>query len=62
MDNLLAYLQGHCIPITYWAAGSSWGKYKLSIEPTKDGRDRPQWEVLSKYVGQGDCSRIGPNR
>ena len=62
MDNLLAYLQDHCIPITYWAAGSSWGKYKLSIEPTKDGRDRPQWEVLSKYVGQGDCSRIGPNR
>ncbi len=60
MDNLLAYLQEHCIPMTYWAAGSSWGKYKLSIEP-KDGKDRPQWEVLSKYVGQGNCNRIGPN-
>lgn len=61
MDNLLAYLQQHCIPMTYWAAGSSWGKYKLSVEP-QDGRDRPQWAVLDKYIGQGDCSRIGPIR
>lgn len=60
MDNLLAYLQENCIPMTYWAAGSSWGNYKLSIEP-KDGQDKPQWGVLSKYVGQGNCRRIGPN-
>lgn len=62
MDHMLAYLQEHCIPMTYWAAGSSWGNYKLSVEPYKDGSHRPQWEVLRKYVGQGDCSEIGPGR
>src|SRR5690606_19249687 len=60
MDNLLAYLQKHCIPMTYWAAGPSWGNYKLSVEPTRDGQERPQWAVLEKYVGKGDCKRIGP--
>ncbi len=60
MDNLLAYLQKHCIPMTYWAAGPSWGNYKLSVEPTRDGQDRPQWEILNKYVNQGGCSSIGP--
>ena len=60
MDNMLAYLQDNCIPVTYWAAGSAWGNYKLSIEPHKDGSPRPQWNVLSKYIGQGNCSRIGP--
>lgn len=60
MDNLLAYLQKHCIPMTYWAAGASWGKYKLSVEPTKDGRDQPQWAVLDKYIDQGNCQAIGP--
>lgn len=59
MDKLLAYLQEHCIPMTYWAAGPSWGKYKLSVEPVA-GQDRPQWAVLEKYVGQGDCREIGP--
>ncbi|MFC3607960.1 glycoside hydrolase family 5 protein [Stutzerimonas tarimensis] len=59
MDNLLAYLQEHCIPITYWAAGPVWGDYSLSIEP-RDGVDQPQWAVLEKYVGQGDCTEIGP--
>jgi endoglucanase len=59
MDNLLAYLQEHCIPMTYWAAGPSWGTYKLSVEPLK-GEDRPQWAVLEKYIGQGSCSEIGP--
>ena len=61
MDNMLAYLQDNCIPVTYWAAGSAWGNYKLSIEPHKDGSPRPQWKVLSKYIGQGNCSQIGPN-
>lgn len=60
MDNTLAYLQENCIPMTYWAAGPSWGKYKLSIEPNKDGTDKPQWAVLKKYVGKGNCSVIGP--
>lgn len=61
MDHLLAYLQKHCIPMTYWAAGSAWGKYKLSVEP-KDGKDQPQWAVLAKYIDQGSCQAIGPRR
>ena len=60
MDNLLSYLQQNCIPLTYWAAGPSWGTYKLSIEPAKDGTDKPQWATLAKYVGKGDCVDYGP--
>jgi endoglucanase len=59
MDNLLAYLQQQCIPFDYWAAGPSWGGYKLSVEPIK-GEDRPQWPVLAKYLGGGSCTAIGP--
>lgn len=59
LDQTLAYLQKHCIPFAYWAAGPSWGKNKLSVEPVK-GVDRPQWEVLKKYLGGGNCTRIGP--
>ncbi|HDZ57886.1 MAG TPA: glycoside hydrolase family 5 protein [Pseudomonas xinjiangensis] len=60
MDELLAYLNENCIPITYWAAGPSWGNYKLSIEP-KDGKSGRQLEVLQKYVGKGNCEGYGPN-
>lgn len=60
MDNVLAYLQANCIPMHYWAAGTHWAGYRLSIEPNSDGSDKPQWAVLSKYVGQGDCTAYGP--
>ncbi|KVW94970.1 glycoside hydrolase family 5 protein [Thiobacillus denitrificans] len=33
---------------TYWAAGSWWGTYPLSVEP-KNGQDAPQTGVLKKY-------------
>lgn len=60
MDNMLAYLREHCIPLAYWAAGSHWGRnYPMSVEP-QDGEDRPQWAVLQKYLGNGGCERIGP--
>ncbi len=62
MENLLVYLQQNCIPITYWAAGPSWGNYKLSIEPNKDGSDKAQWKLLEKFVGRGNCSDYGPLR
>lgn len=61
MDNLLAYLQQNCIPMTYWAAGRAWGNYTLSIEPNKDGTDKAQWKLLEKYVGKGNCADYGPN-
>jgi endoglucanase len=60
MDKLLAYLNEHCIPISYWAAGPSWGNYKLSIEP-REGVERPQLDLLEKWVGKGDCKDYGPN-
>ncbi|MBT9590096.1 MAG: glycoside hydrolase family 5 protein [Thiobacillus sp.] len=34
---------------TYWAAGSWWGSYPLSIEP-KDGKDAPQTRILKRYL------------
>lgn len=46
--------------MTYWAAGPSWGNHKLSVEPTKDGREKAQWDVLKKYVGKGNCNEFGP--
>lgn len=61
MDNLLSYLQQHCIPVAYWAAGPAWGNYKLSAEPFKDGTDKAQWTLLEKYLGNGNCSGYGPN-
>ncbi len=60
MDNLLTYLGQNCIPIAYWAAGPSWGNYKLSIEP-RDGVERPQLDLLEKYVGKAQCKDYGPN-
>ena len=60
-EELLSYLQQHCIPVSYWAAGPSWGKYRLSIEP-KGGQDRPQMAVLEKFIGEGDCKDYGPRK
>ena len=31
---------------TYWAAGAWWGTYMFSVEPNKDGSDKPQMAVL----------------
>ncbi|WPO97862.1 glycoside hydrolase family 5 protein [Pseudomonas sp. HR96] len=49
MDNLLAYLHEQCVPLAYWAAGPWWDKDPVAIEPI-DGKPRPQWAVLSKWV------------
>ena len=50
LDRFIAELKAHGIGGAYWAAGERWGKYPLSVEP-RDGRDRPQMEVLSRYAG-----------
>ncbi len=61
MDNLLGYLSENCIPMSYWAAGPSWGNYKLSIEPHKD-KKRPQLALLEKYAAkETSCKDYGPN-
>ncbi|KTT13138.1 cellulase [Pseudomonas oryzihabitans] len=59
-DNLLAYLQQNCMPLTYWAAGPGWGSYALAVEPVS-GAERPQWPTLKKYVdASNSCTAIGP--
>ena len=50
LDNFLAAMKAERIGGTYWAAGGWWGKYPQSVEP-RDGKDRPQMEVLSFYAG-----------
>lgn len=37
---------------TYWAGGSRWGGYPLSIAPRGDGSDAPQMAVVEKYLGR----------
>jgi len=58
MDNLLGYLNEHCIPSAYWAGGPGWGEYVMAIEPI-NGKDRPQMRVLQKHV-PNDCTEFGP--
>lgn len=35
---------------TYWAAGSWWGKYPMSVQPNGNGA-RPQAEALARHLG-----------
>lgn len=59
-DNLLAYLQQNCMPLTYWAAGPGWGTSALAVEPV-NGVERPQWPTLKKYVdASNSCTAVGP--
>lgn len=58
MDNLLGYLNEHCIPSAYWAGGPGWGKYVLAVEPL-DGKDRPQMNVMQKHI-ENNCTAFGP--
>lgn len=50
LDHFLAELKANNIGGTYWAAGTRWGNYPMSVEARK-GRDRPQMEVLALYAG-----------
>ena len=49
MDKFLTYLKENGLSANYWAAGPWWNDYSLSVEP-KDGKDRPQMEILEKYL------------
>ncbi len=48
MDNFLKYLSENNINGCYWAAGSRWNKYPLSVQPFVQA-ERPQMEVLLQY-------------
>lgn len=58
-DNLLNYLNQHCIPSTYWAAGPWWGEYALALD-VKSGKARPQLPILQKHAANKSCGSIGP--
>ncbi|MCQ4314283.1 cellulase family glycosylhydrolase [Pseudomonas stutzeri] len=58
-DNLLKYLNQHCVPSTYWAAGPWWGNYALSLD-VKSGKPRPQLPILQKHATNKSCGTIGP--
>ncbi len=48
LDNFLKYLSENNINGCYWAAGSRWDKYPLSVQPNFQ-EERPQMEVLLRY-------------
>lgn len=48
LDNFLKYLSENNVNGCYWAAGSRWNKYALSVQPFVQ-EDRPQMEVLLRY-------------
>ncbi|WP_256011087.1 glycoside hydrolase family 5 protein [Desertivirga xinjiangensis] len=48
LDKMLDYLQKNGVNGTYWAAGPWWGDYHLAVQP-KNGIDRPQMKVVSRY-------------
>ena len=55
LDALLGYLGDNADVWrgwTYWAAGAWWGDYPMSVEP-KGGTDRPQMDVLVRYMAGG---------
>jgi endoglucanase len=56
LDALLALLDANrevFLGWTYWAAGPWWGDADLlSVQPYADGRDKPQFAVLAKHLGQ----------
>jgi endoglucanase len=55
LDNFLRVLAANDIPSAYWAGGSWWGNYSLAIEP-RSGSDRPQMDILERYVHDDDFS------
>ena len=40
----------------YWAGGSWWGKYPMSVQPIKDAA-KPQAAILKRYASKGAASR-----
>ncbi len=49
LDTFMHYISNNCVNGTYWAAGSWWNNYPLSVEPNSGG-DRVQMQILTKYL------------
>lgn len=45
----------------YWAAGSWWGGYFLSVHP-RAGKDAPQMAVLEPFFGDWSCEQVPDER
>ena len=55
LDGLLATMQANgdvWMGWTYWAGGPWWGDSWTSVQPDKDGKDKPQMAILERYVGR----------
>lgn len=50
LDKFLSYLQENDINGCYWAAGPWWPKDEFMAITPVDGKDRPQMEVVGKYL------------
>jgi endoglucanase len=51
LDHLLSYMKECGISGTYWAAGSKWNNYILSVQPKDNYKsDMPQTKILVKYI------------
>jgi hypothetical protein len=48
LQHFLKYLSENNLNGSYWAAGSLWDKYPLSVQPFVEA-DRPQMEILLQY-------------
>lgn len=56
LENFLKYLSENNINGCYWAAGSRWNKYPLSVQPFVQ-EERPQMEVLIQYKRTSPSSK-----
>jgi len=57
MYHFLEYLQMHNIGASYWAAGSWWKDYELSIHPLNNV-DQPQLNTFAKFFNRSLVKRI----
>ncbi|MBD8472836.1 glycoside hydrolase family 5 protein [Pseudomonas sp. CFBP 8770] len=58
-ERLHKYLALQCMPLTYWSSGPYWGGYFMAVEPI-NGKARPQWSVMGRYLKEPKCKAIGP--
>jgi endoglucanase len=53
LDDLMSFLGENgdvWVGWNYWAGGDWWGEYPLTVQPDKDGRERPQAAILRRHV------------
>ncbi len=60
LDNFLHYMADNCVNGTYWAAGQGWPvDYDLSVQP-RNGVEKPQMKVLTKYLTTSGTCAVTP--